>query len=235
MPPSLVPAASFRARSPPWETHALPQVYCMTRPRYPEDLMHTQSPLEVPPPISPFSVTGALSPLLLIPMAVPAVVALFAPLDVFAAWPGASRFTLWVQHMLPFVNMRGHADSTLFPQVAWLAHSGTVTVIPFMALVWLWQTMTNYPRLLARRRALGPLTVRQHLLMTLAGPPFVLALIYAFISIPGDPSFAPGFTTHSRIGFAFVSVVLVYLTSLVLGGQLLAIRLFKDLHLRREG
>lgn len=206
----------------------------MTQPKYRDGFQETHSPLEAPLPISPFSLTGALSPLLLFPMAIPTLIALFAPLDVLEAWPSANRFTQWVQQMLPFVNMRGHADSTLFPQVAWLAHSCAVAVIPIMALVWLWQTMTNYPRLLARRRALGALTIKQHVFMTLLGPPLFLGAMYAFIVIPGDPSWGHNLTTHSRVGFAFLTTCLIYPGTAILGAQPLVIRLFIDLYLKNR-
>jgi hypothetical protein len=196
------------------------------------DSESARHPLQSPPPIPPLSLTGALSPLLLIPMAIPALVALFAPLDVLEVWPAAHRFAQWVQQLLPFINMRGHADSTLFPQVAWLAHSCTVTVIAIMALVWFWQSMVNYPRLLARRRALGPLTIKQHIFITAVGPPLFLGAVYVLVAVPGDPSWGHNFTTHSRAGFAFMSVGIAYCGSAVLGGQPLVIRLFIDQYLK---
>jgi hypothetical protein len=198
-----------------------------------DDSEDAQDRLEAPPPIPPLSLTGALSPLLLIPMAIPPLAALFAPLNVLEVWPAAHRFAQWVQQMLPFMNMRGHADSTLFPQVAWLAHSCTVTVIPIMSLVWFWQTIVNYERLLARRRALGPMKLKQQLLLIVLGPPVLLGAVYAFVALPGDPSWGHNLTTHGRSGFALMSL-LTYPTSLMLGAQPLMLRLLLNLHSRNK-
>jgi hypothetical protein len=82
---------------------------------------------------------------------------------------------------------------------------------------------------------MGRLQVKHHVMLMLVGPPFVLGLMYLFIALPGDPSFAKGITTHSRKGFAFLTLVLDYGTGFVLGIQLLNIRLFIDIHTKKEG
>ena len=186
---------------------------------------------EIPPPIPAFSMTGGLSPLLLIPMAIPVMVALFAPRDVLDAWPWARQFTHWVQHIVPFVRMSGHADSTTYPQVALLVHSMTLTVIPLASLVWLWQTIVNYPQLLKRNLALGGLKITMHLGMLFVAPVIFIGGIWIFISLPGDPSFAKNWTTNNRVGFSVLTFLSVYLTSLVIGGQVLNLRLFWDTYL----
>lgn len=189
-------------------------------------------PREVPPPVPAFSLRGSLSPLLLVPMAVPVLIAMFAPDNALDLWSWARRFTTWIQRMVPFMQMGGHANSTTYPQAALLAHSFTLTVIPIMSLVWLWQSIVNYPYLLARRRAMGPAGIKLHLAILLVGPPLFLGAIYFFMILPGDPSFAKGVTTHSRSGFAFLTAALTYGTSAVLGGQLLNLRLFFDTYIR---
>lgn len=190
-------------------------------------------PRAVPPPIPAFSWGGSLSPLLLVPMAIPVLAALFAPTDVLDLWPWARRFTDWMQRLLAFIPLRGHADSTTYAQAALLTHCLTLAVLPITSLVWLWQSIVNYPYLLLRRRAIGPLEVRLHLAMLLGGPPLFLAATYFFVALAGDPSFARGMTTNNRAGFAFLTFAANYCTSLALGGQLANLRLLIDTHIRR--
>jgi hypothetical protein len=191
------------------------------------------SPIEVPPPIPAFSITGSLSPLLLVPMAFPVLVALFAPDNTLDLWTWARRFTDWVQRVVPFVRMSGHANSTTYPQAALLVHSMTLVVIPITALVWVWQSVVNYPRILARCGARGRVAIKHHLMALLVMPPLMAGILYVFVVLPGDPSFANGVTTHSRGGFAFLTFFAIYLSGATLGGQLANIRLFIDPYLKR--
>lgn len=193
----------------------------------------TKPPVEMPPTVPVFSLSGSLSPLLLIPMAVPVFVALFATDNILDLWPWLRRFTLWMQHLMPFIPMNAHAASTTYSQAALLTHCLTLTVIPIASLVWLWQSFVNYPRLLARSRARGGMRFRQYLLLSLVGVPLMLGGVYFFMALPGDPSFAKGMTTHSRVGFAFLTFSAMYGTSVALGGQLLILRLFIDTNFRK--
>ncbi|WP_157359977.1 hypothetical protein [Caldimonas brevitalea] len=176
---------------------------------------------------------GACSPLLLIPLSMPFLSALFAPADVLDAVPVARALTEWVQQLLPFVNMGQHADSTTYPQPARLTHSLSLLAFFVMTLVFTVLNHINYHTLLAKRLAFGPLTLRQHLVILLGAFVF-LASIYAFVTLPGDPSFARGATSDNRVGFAILTVCLIYPGALCCGAQLLNIRLFFDTHARRR-
>jgi len=125
---------------------------------------------EIPSPIPIFSLAGGLSPLLLVPMTIPVLVALFAPPDVLDLWPSARQYTDWMQSLLPHVRITGHADSTSYPQVALLAHSLTLIALLLMSLVWLGQSIVNYPHLRRRNLALGGIKITRHLVASLAGP-----------------------------------------------------------------
>jgi hypothetical protein len=166
-------------------------------------------------------------------MAIPVLAALFAPIDALDLWPWARRFTEWMQRLLPFMPLRGHADSTTYAQAALLTHCLTLAILPMTSLVWLWQSIVNYPYLLLRRQAIGPMEVKLHLLMLLVGPPLFLGAVYFFVALAGDPSFARGMTTNNRVGFGLLTFLASYCTSLVLGGQLLNIRLLVDMHIRK--
>jgi hypothetical protein len=193
----------------------------------------SRPPVEVPPPIPAFSLTGGLSPLLLVFLSLPAITILLAPTCILDSSEVAKRFVMWIQNLLPFIDMQGHARSTSYPQVAWLGHSLTALILPIMSIIWLWQSMVNYTILLARRIAMGRIPLRTYALVSLVAPALFLAGGYVLISMPGDPSFAKGFTVHSRAGLAILTTVWLYLTSMVLGAQILYIRIFIDTYLKR--
>lgn len=186
---------------------------------------------EIPPPIPAFSWLGSLSPLLLGPIALLVLIALFAPNNVLEQWPVAKAFTNWMQAKLPFINR--HADSTTYPQVALLVNCLTVALIPLLSLVWLVASFANYPKLLARNRATKALGWQKHLFVIFFATPFILAMLYVMVGISGDPSWAKGFTTHHRGGLAFLNGGMLWGMSMVFGGWPLMVRLFIDLHLRK--
>ncbi len=192
----------------------------------------TTVPREIPPPIPAFSLLGGLSPFLLVPMLLPPMVALIAPVNVLDSMWWAKRITEWIQSLAPFIDMTAHANSTVYPQVALLVHSLTIVVIPFTGVVWIILSLISYPKNLARRRAIGRMPVRQHLLILLIGPPLFLGAIYVSVALPGDPSFALGFTTHNRSGFAILTLMGTYGTAMMLGAQVVNIRLFIDTYLK---
>lgn len=185
----------------------------------------------IPPPIPAFSWLGSLSPLLLGPIAVLVLIALYAPDNVLDQWPIAKSFTTWMQVKLPFINR--HADSTNYPQVALLVNCLTVALVPILALVWLVASFVNYPKLLARNRVTKQLNVKTHLFIIFFGIPIFLGATYFMVALPGDPSWAKGFTTNRRGGLAFLSCIMLWLTSAAVGAFPLSIRLFIDLHLKK--
>jgi hypothetical protein len=183
------------------------------------------------PAVPAFSKLGLLSPLLLLPASIAPMVALWAPANVLDRWPWLRRFTAWMVEHVPAVE--GHANSTIHPQMALLVNCLVIAAVPVLAAVVFWQAWANYPYLLKRRRQLGRLALKQHFVVAL-GLAIGAVLITAMVMIPGDPSWAPGATTHSRGFYAFSAFVVPYFTGLTLGTQLLNIRLFIDTYLKRE-
>ena len=177
-------AIELATRGQPFDVVVLWSSACLTahnqaesRPAYSTDACSTMADTElevrpVPPPIPAFPWTGSLSPLLLVPMLVPIVVALIAPTDVLHVVPLARAFTKWVARAAPFFPLSTYADSTRYPQLALLVHSIVVVVIAITAVVWLVQSWINYPHLLARAKARGGTTLGQHLLVLVVAPPF---------------------------------------------------------------
>ncbi len=136
-------------------------------------------------PIRPFTLLGSLSPLLVIPVAIVIGVALFALADVLERWRWARVFTDWLVRNAPF--MRGHADSTTYPQLALLVNSLTVVVLPCLAMVWMVQSAANYPKLLARAQARRLVNAGRHLLIIFVGPSLVLIILYVWWPCPEIP------------------------------------------------
>ncbi len=202
----------------------------MRRAKIDEDI--AGEPPDIPPPVPAFSWMGSLSPLFLVPIACVVLIALFAPNNVLDQWPLAKVFTSWMLKNLPFMNR--HADSTNYPQVALLVNCLTVFLILPLGIVWLTQGTVNYPRNLARNRATKVLTVQKHLFIIFIATPFICAMLYVMVGMAGDPSWAKGFTTHQRSGLAALSGLTIWLYSMVIGGWPLLVRLFIDLHLRKE-
>jgi len=191
----------------------------------------SRPPVEVPPPVAAFSLKGSLSPLLVVPALIPALTALFAPADVLDRLPWLHRFTGWMVAHVPYMDV--HANSTIHPQMALLVNCLVVAAVPFLSLVTFWQAWVNYPYLLKRRIALGRAPIRQHVVVFLA--PFVTVFgIVAMVMIAGDPSWAPGTTTHRRGFYAFTAFILPYCAGFAIGGQLLNIRLFIDTYLLKK-
>lgn len=176
----------------------------------------------VPPPIPAFSLLGTLSPLLLLPALVPALMVFFAPSDILDRIPTLLNFTNWMRAHVPYMDV--HANSTNFPQLALLVNCTVVALVPYMALVVFCQTWINYPHLLNRRRALGRVEWKQHFI----GAPLAFGAVAARVMLLGDPSWALGTTTHRRGFHAFLVFFMPLMSGYLVGGQVLNLRLFID-------
>jgi len=185
---------------------------------------------DIPPPIPAFSWLGVFSPLLIGPILVLVLIALFAPDNVLDQWPTAKAFTNWMQAKLPFINR--HADSTRYPQLALLVNCMCVALIPILSVVWVAQSWENYPKLLKRGASGMGVDIRTHLFILIFNVPLFLGITYLLVLLPGDPSWAQGLTTNRRGGLAVMCSLSAYLTSMAIGGWPLSLRLFIDLHLR---
>jgi hypothetical protein len=195
------------------------------------DFDDDDAPRPIPPPIPAFSLRGSLSPLLIGPALIPALAVLFAPVDILDRVPLLRRFTGWMVAHVPYMDV--HANSTIYPQMALLVNCMVVALVPYLAAVVLCQSCVNYPYLLRRQRAIGRSKFKQHLVVLL-GPMVFTGAIAAMVILPGDPSWALGTTTHRRGYFyAFLAFFMPFVTGSVIGAQVLNVRLFIDLHLRK--
>jgi hypothetical protein len=183
-----------------------------------------------PRAIPPFSWMGAYSPLLICPLLLLIGVAMFTPDNVLDIWPLAKAFTNFMMSRLSWIG--NHAQSTNYPQVALLIACMTVCLMAWTSCVFFVQSVVNYPTLLKNQRQYRTVTWRLALLAAFVGVPlFIFAAIFAF-AIPGDVSWAKGFTTTSRAGLVFIGCGFVYAGGLVIGGIPMMFRALIDLDLR---
>jgi len=190
---------------------------------------------DLPPPTAAFSWLGVLAPHVLVASLLPLVLALGLPLDALDRWPWLMKLIKPVVAALP--QILATAKATAFPQVALVVYCGVIAGFVIVALhALVTGLIVNYRPALIRYRALRHLTARQLLLYAALGPVITLGSLYVLLMMPGDPSFAEGLTTKSRIGLGLLSGVFgVWGCGLAFGGAPTLIRLFIDVYVRRGG
>ena len=185
--------------------------------------LSTSSGNTPPPPIPAFSWRGALSPALIALASLPPLALAFAPDNVLSQFPALHKFTAWMSALVPQIDT--HARSTQIAEVALLVDCLVVALSPILAFVVLLQSLYNYRHLLARHLATGPHPMRTYFLAFLGAPLFIGALA-AMVMLPGDPSWARGYTTDRTLFYGFLAGFMPLVTGYVLGNQLLMLRLF---------
>ncbi len=159
---------------------------------------------------------------LLVGVAIPTllfwVLVLSAPLDVLTRNPELAALCSSVQRRLkswfPTIDFLRHARSTRFPEVAAMATA-------YVWAWWLWMTpcfaILSLVSHRVQRASHLEMGVRSVLWMVFVAPWFGLLCLYVFFALPGDPGRYQGFTTHSRLGYAFMATMAVCLSSFSLG------------------
>lgn len=162
-----------------------------------------------------FTWRGSLSPLHVLPQAILFGVAVFGPANAGSlAWltEAAQKVSGWVPWMAT------HALSTPYPRFATALSLIVLLSLIWSTLVWFGQSIFNYPVLRERQRTTRALTLGLIVFLICAGLPVILASIFFSLGVAGDPSWAPGFTSRSPLGFALISAPLIYGGGMVLGG-----------------
>jgi hypothetical protein len=133
---------------------------------------------------------------------------------------------------MPWMDILRHARSTNFPQVA--------AVTAALATLW-WPVMTIGLLLLmtlgreqGRTDLRSGRTASQLLFLALSSLPVGIFCFVAFFGLPGDPSFAAGFTSESRLGYAVMGVIEVMLSSLLIASWPFFVLSFFDSLFHRE-
>jgi hypothetical protein len=139
-------------------------------------------------------------------------VVLFAPTDVLTQSPLAKAFAQGTRNFLvgisPLIDIARHANSTRYPELALLTNALIWVLFYWTALITCILSFVNYEFSRARREA----TVTTPTIKRASGIA-VFSLIFfvispaAFTSLAGDPSFAKGITTQSRIGYALLAAL----------------------------
>jgi len=179
----------------------------------------------------PLSWRGWATPWIWLPLSLPSLCALLAPLDALRRWPLAGALAASIAEVLPRVVPTARA--TQYPDVALLTYCLVILLWLPISLFYTVQSHANYGYGLAKARSMQFWTVKGHLGLLLGG--FVAPLlIFALTMMPGDPALYAGVTTRSRVGLAFVTFCCLWGASLLLGAQYMNLRLFIDLQLRRN-
>lgn len=188
---------------------------------------------DLPPPTPAFSWLGVMAPHVMVASLLPLVLALGLPLDALDRWPWLMR--LIEPTLAAFPRLLATAKATVFPQVALVVYCSVIAGFAIVALhALITGLIVNYPRALIRYRALRFASPWQLLLYGTLNPVITLGSLYVLLMMPGDPSFAEGLTTKSRVGLGLLSSAFgVWGCGLAFGGAPTLIRLFIDVYVRR--
>jgi hypothetical protein len=136
------------------------------------------------------------------------LVALLSPVDVLDRHPGLRAFADFIHAALLRISPRWdiyvHARSTAFPQVAML-ESSLAACLGWVVMLSSWLHVYRHREAVARRLRLTIPTVGAALVRLLLVPAGGFLGAYLMFTLPGDPGFALGLTTQSRLGYALTS------------------------------
>lgn len=174
-----------------------------------------------------------------LPLLVYALTVAIVPLDVLDQQAGLRKFAdfvrLWILSVSPFIDIFAHAQSTAFPQVAKLAAALGMCVTLLIAFAILVQTTLFYGALRdahAHRPLSSPATRLAHVLVL---PVVGLSCLWIFFCLKGDPSYAPGASTQSRVGYIVLSALSIAMAGGGVGLWVMQIRFFVfDIFFRRN-
>lgn len=182
--------------------------------------------------IPAFTLWGMCSPIVLVPIAVFSVLSLASPIDVLDSWQWMRAYTGFLSRKIPWLG--GHAQSTAYPQVALAMACMAITLLFWIIVFTVLYCIKNHPQLVQNQRAFRTVTWGKVFLMALLAPPGVYGLMFGAFAIPGDPSWAAGFTTSSRVGFILLCISLVYPAGMVIGAIPGSFRLLIELDFKGE-
>jgi hypothetical protein len=130
-----------------------------------------------------------------------ALTALLAPMDILQQSPSLAAFCAWMVEHFPFLAR--HAPRSSFPGPTLLVKCLSFASLPAVLVTGWWIGWSQRHVVVKRTlyRVLKPQSVFLFLGITLFLAPVSVGGLWF---IPGDPSFAKGLTTQSRVGMAFI-------------------------------
>jgi hypothetical protein len=165
------------------------------------------------------------------------IVVLFAPVDVLDRWSALAAFCgkvhAFMFRLLNGVDILRHARSTLFPQVAIMA---TIYAVFWCGLTTATSLVLTAIGLRRASESLATTHSRTKLFFFVLGSPALgMFCLFAFFCLPGDPGFARGMTTTSRVGYAWMGTLIVLFGCFLIGLWPACVRaLFSNSSFRRN-
>jgi hypothetical protein len=164
------------------------------------------------------------------PLAIYAAIVLLVPIDVLDQVPWAKIAADGIHHWLlsrwPVFDIYTHARTTAFPQIAMLASALGACIAALMALAMALNSSFFFRHIRAAHASRPAPSAKERFGGMVMLPAFGLFCFWAFYCLKGDPSFATGLTTHSRLGYIFVSSLSIALAGIGFGTWPMQVRLF---------
>jgi hypothetical protein len=172
-----------------------------------------------------FALREALSPLLILPAAIPALAAVLTPANAIDSYRALAAFVQWMTAQVPFMD--GYANPVGGQQIDILVCCLMFAIVPVMVLVILWQSYVNYPRTLHRQRSARTWPIGAHVMILIA-PELCGGAIAAMVMITGDIAWSKAINVERRLVQAMFASLLTYLSALAIGSQIMNVCLFVD-------
>lgn len=171
-----------------------------------------------------FSWRGALAPHVIAATLAPLFLAVALPGDVLERLPVLAALLDSLTEVFP--SLLRTAEATVFPQVALVVLLSVIVGYAIVAFHFVWASLhVNRKVISARFRASGSTSPIKLTSVAIVGLVMSVGGLWAFVALPGDPSFAEGLTTRSRVGLGLLSSVLVWILGLLFGGAVSQLKL----------
>lgn len=189
---------------------------------------------------SSFSWRSPFGPVYQLPQLTIFLIAVLAPEDVFQRYPLASRFASTVRSSLlgifNLADIKRFAESTDYPQVAWLVASLHWVWLPiaFVISVLIFEYVHAQEEYVVWRFSRGDdgRVGWKDLKIVLCGLLLFPAALVILSMVAGGWSMVPGLTTNSRLGMGLLFWIGFWIAGVMLNATYILVRAFFDINLR---
>lgn len=189
---------------------------------------------------SSFSWRSPFGPVYQLPQLTIFLIAMLAPEDVFQRYPLAARFASSVRGALlgifDLADIKRFADSTDYPQVAWLVSSLHWVWLPiaFVISVLIFEYVHAQEEYVVWRFGRGDdgRVGWKDLKIVLSGLLLFPAALVILSMVAGDWSMVPGLTTNNRLGMGLLFWIGFWIAGVMLNATYILARAFFDINLR---